>query len=61
MLLAAAYAQLGLMDQAEWEAEELLALDPDFSLRRIARGLPFKNPAHLETVVGALRKAGLPE
>ncbi len=61
MLLAATYAQLGLMDEAEWETEELLILDPDFSLRRIARGLPFKNPAHLETVVGALRKAGLPE
>ncbi len=49
------------MDQAEWEAEELLALDPDFSLRHIVKGLPFKNPAHLEKIVGALRKAGLPE
>ena len=61
MWLAATYAQLGLMDEAEWEAEELLALDSEFSLRHIVRGLPFKNPAHLETVVGALRKAGLPE
>ncbi len=61
MWLAATYAQLGLMDEAEWEAEELLALDPDFSLRHIVRGLPFKNPAHLETIIGALRKAGLPE
>ena len=61
MWLAATYAQLGLMDEAEWEAEEVLALDPDFSLRHIVKGLPFKNPAHLETVVGALRKAGLPE
>jgi len=61
MWLAATYTQLGLVDEAAWETEELLSLDPDFSLRHIVKGLPFKNPAHLETVVGALRKAGLPE
>ena len=61
MWLAATYTKLGIMDEAEWEKEELLVLDPDFSLRHIVKGLPFKNPAHLETVVGALRKAGLPE
>ncbi len=61
MWLAATYAQLGLTDEAEWEAGELLALDPDFSLLRIGRRLPFKNPGHLETFVGALRKVGLPE
>jgi TolB-like protein len=61
MWLAATYARLGLMEDAEWEAEELLTLDPNFSLTRISEALPFKDPAHLARLIDSLRKAGLPE
>ena len=61
MLLAATYAQLGLMEDAEWQSEELLALDSNFSLKRILEAQPFKNPSHLEPLLDGLRKAGLPE
>ena len=60
MWLAATYAKLGRIEDAEWEAQELLGLDPQFSLNRISKVLPFKDPAQLELLLAGLRKAGLP-
>ena len=60
MWLAATYAKLGRIEDAEWEAQELLGLDPQFSLNRISKVLPFKDPAQLEVLLAGLRKAGLP-
>jgi adenylate cyclase len=59
--LAAAYALVGRIEDAEWEAEEVLSLQPDFTLADNLRTTPYKNPADLERWIAGLRKAGLPE
>ncbi len=48
-------------DDAEWETDVILTLAPDFSLAGLHVSVPFKDPAHLERLLGALRSAGLPE
>jgi len=57
--LAAAYAQSGEIDEAEWEADQVLTLNPGFSLNRLLEAFPFQDPADREHFLGALRKAGL--
>jgi len=56
--LAASYARAGREDDARWEAEQVLAQNPGFSLDRIKQAFPFKDPADLERFLGALRIAG---
>jgi adenylate cyclase len=58
--LAAVYARLGEMDKAQFHAEKILILDPEFSLSNHAKTLTFKNPEHLEFHLESLRLAGLP-
>ncbi|MGB5473082.1 MAG: tetratricopeptide repeat protein [Gammaproteobacteria bacterium] len=57
--LAAAYAQDGREADAKWEAEQVLALNPDFSLQRIRQAFPFKESADIERFLDGLRKAGI--
>jgi adenylate cyclase len=59
--LAAAYAQLGRMEEANAEAARTLRIDPSWSIQRVAQRLPLKDAAALERLVDGLRKAGLPE
>ena len=61
MHVAAAYAQLGRMEEAKSEAVEVLTMDPSFSVLRVAGRLPFKDAAALTRLVEGLRQAGLPE
>ena len=61
LLLAAAYAQLGRMEEAKAEAAEALRMSPGFSVQRIAQRTPLKDPAVLARLVDGMRKAGLPE
>jgi len=56
--LAAAYAQSGAIQEARWEATQVLTLDPGFSRVRIQKTFPFKNPADREHFLDGLRKAG---
>jgi len=56
--LAACYAELGREGEARAEVAEILRLTPNWSLE-VVRQLPYKNPADLEHLVTALRKAGL--
>ena len=58
--LAAAYAQAGHIDDAEWEIEEVLLMNPDFSLQTIAEAFPFKRPDDQVHFLDGLRKAGAP-
>jgi adenylate cyclase len=59
--LIVCYIGLGRAGEARAEAEELLRVDPTFSLERYSKQHFFKDPAHLERVLSALRKAGLPD
>ncbi|MBT8436632.1 MAG: tetratricopeptide repeat protein [Gammaproteobacteria bacterium] len=59
--LAATYGQSGQFDDAEFEAEEILILDPDFSVQRTRENVPLKVPNDIEHFIEGLRKAGLPE
>ncbi|MGD8852811.1 MAG: tetratricopeptide repeat protein [Gammaproteobacteria bacterium] len=56
---AAAYAQAGDMENAQWEADQITTMDPDFSLGRIEGTFPFKDPGDRERILQGLRKAGL--
>lgn len=57
--LAAAYAQAGRREDAAWEAEQVLTLNPEFSLQRMQQSFPFQDPADLAHFLDGLRMAGL--
>jgi class 3 adenylate cyclase len=57
--LAVAYSELGQEGEARTEAEEVLRISPNFSLEVLWKRLPFKNPAGVEHLFAAARKAGL--
>lgn len=59
-LLAASYAYLGLMEEAQEQARLLLIAHPDFTVEGWRSTQPFINPAGTERLLGGLRKAGLP-
>ena len=57
--LAAAYAGLERIEEAQWEAAELLAFNPDFRLEHVRRVYPIRDPDYRERLLADLRKAGL--
>jgi len=57
--LTDAYIQVGRDQEARIHAAEVLRIEPDFSLERRAKILPYKNQAEKERHINALRKAGL--
>ena len=59
--LLATYSMMGREDEARALVDEALELDPKASVERAAKMHYFKDPAHLERILDALRKAGLPE
>jgi TolB-like protein len=61
LALAGAYSLAGQQEEARAEAEEVLRINPKFSVEYIERTLPYKNKEDLERVIGAARMAGLPE
>jgi tetratricopeptide (TPR) repeat protein len=58
--LAAAYAAAGRLDEAAWEGDEILALDPTFTLSHVAEAFPIRDPGYLQRFLHDLRLAGLP-
>ena len=61
MALATAYSLAGRQEEARIAAAEILRINPKYSLERFAKIIPFKNQADRGRVIGALRKAGLPD
>jgi TolB-like protein/class 3 adenylate cyclase/Tfp pilus assembly protein PilF len=61
LFLAGTYVSLGRMEEARAEAQELLKIDPKFSLAYWGKTLPFKRKTDSDRFVAALRRAGLPE
>ncbi|BAV51169.1 guanylyl cyclase [Mesorhizobium sp. 113-1-2] len=58
-LLAASYGHLGRFAEARAAWQELLRVNPDYSLEYRRKVLPYKNPADFELMVDGLRKAGV--
>ena len=57
--LAASYGEFGQEAEAQAEVAEARRISPNFSLEGSRQRLPYKDPATLERVLAALRKAGL--
>jgi tetratricopeptide (TPR) repeat protein len=57
--LATVYALDGREMEAQGEAEEVLRIEPKFSVERYAKSLAFMNQAYRDLSIAALRKAGL--
>ena len=57
--LAAALAQAGDLEEAKWEAEQVMTDNPDFSIERMTQSFPFNNSADMDNFISGLRKAGL--
>lgn len=58
-LLAASYGHLGRLAEARAAWQEVLRVNPDYSLEYRRKVLPYKNPADFELLVDGLRKAGV--
>lgn len=59
LVLAANYAQLGLLDDAQWQLFELAALDSRITLDSEISESMYKERQHRDHLVDGLRKAGL--
>ncbi len=59
LTLAGVYSELGQEAEARAEAAEVLRLNPHFSLEVHRQRMPLKDPAKVERIIAALRKAGL--
>ena len=59
--MAAAYAQMGRLDEARAEIAEILKLDPSVCLALYRQRLRYEKIEDLEHYLDGLRKAGLPE
>jgi len=59
IILAAAYAEAGRLEEARLEAAEVMRIQPTYSLENQAKVVVFKNQGHFDRYIEALRKAGL--
>jgi adenylate cyclase len=57
--LAVVYSELGREEEARAEAAEVLRINPKYSLEVLRQRFPYKDPAVVERMVAALRRAGL--
>ena len=59
LILTISYSELGQEEEARAEAAEVLRLSPTYSLEVVRQTWPNKDPADMERMLAALRKAGL--
>ena len=59
LYLAATLLHLNRIDEAEWEAMEVLGIEPEFSLQSWSANYPMARGAQLEKLLADLRLAGL--
>jgi adenylate cyclase len=57
--LAATYSLMGREKEARAEAEEVLRINPKYSVDSMAKRVPYKDQSEIDKLVNALRKAGL--
>ena len=58
-LLAAIYGHLGRPDEARAQWQELLQINPNYSIEHRRKVLPYKNPADFDPFVDGLQKGWL--
>jgi adenylate cyclase len=61
LTLTISYSLLNRTEEAQKAAEEVLRIDPNFSLEYYAKTMPYKHQETGDKFVEALRKAGLPD
>jgi len=61
LFLAASYMRAGREDDAQWEAEEIQAINPDETLSHLANTSATNDKESLQRLLDDLRRAGLPE
>lgn len=59
VFLAVTYISLGRDEEARAELQEVLRINPNFSLERFANAMPYRNKSDKDNFIGALRKAGM--
>lgn len=57
--LAAAYANVGNLEEASWQLEQLKLIGREISLQRLEKVIPFKVPEQRKYFIDGLYKAGL--
>jgi adenylate cyclase len=57
--LAATYSMMGREKEARAEAEEVIRIDPKFSVDYFSKTIPLKDQSRIDKIANALRKAGL--
>ena len=57
MWLVATYANAGKIEEAAWELEELMTLNPSFSVKSIERSIPFRDVTVRDRLVNGLHLA----
>ncbi len=61
MNLCSVYSLLGQMEKARIEADEIMKLNPKFSLTNYEKTIPYKVPEVKKRYIDALRNAGVPD
>ena len=61
VFIVACYSSMGRDAEATAAAEEVLRINPKFTIESYAKTIPYKDKADVERELAALRKAGLPE
>ncbi|UCH40705.1 MAG: adenylate/guanylate cyclase domain-containing protein [Gammaproteobacteria bacterium] len=59
--LIACYMEIGAIDDAEWEMEQMLTQYPDYTVGYMLKGLPMLDTPRTNRFIDLLRQAGLPD
>ncbi len=59
--LALVYSEVGRDEESRAAASEVLKRNPRISLNQVKNRLPYQDPAEVDRIIAALRKAGLPD
>ena len=60
VFLAAAYVASGNLDAASWQVEEILSLNPEFTLTYLQDVAPIRDPIYKDRFLRDLQRAGFP-
>jgi len=55
LMMAVNYAFMDRQEEAAASAKKVLELNPNFSIERMSKAMPYKNPAEIKIVIDAMR------